>query len=511
MILDTFYLLFQSNSKDLVVGAKDAEKATDNLENKLKETEGVSTKLAGSFSGLIGAASGAIGAILSVSAVISGIHAATEYSHAIGQVSDQLGYSTEVLDAWGGAVEKAGGSASYFYSTVKTMDNALKEMAKGGDAEAAKAFKKLGIHIKDNHKKAREFIDLLPEIAKSFEGLSKSKSDELGSKMHLDSGTIMLLQKGGKEVEALIGRQKELGLVTQKDAEIAEKFKAQQNDTTHAFRSLFVSIASDVLPIFEKIYKFFESVAVYMRKNKDLVIGSVIGISVALLALVDVGKLLNIVFSKWLIIIPILAAIGSSIGLIYEDFVVFRKGGESAIGDIVKKFPELKDMLDLIGQAIDAVTGYFKEMNLTPFTALVKVLNVILEVIGAIYKAAKPLVSVIGAVADFAGENIAGNTENRNIADQLNKTTEENNRKRKLIQGTASAIGSFDRSSLSLQTPNSISSSSSNSNKTSNVTTGPITINTQATNSDEIANAFSQNLKKQMDHAQSNYDDGVLA
>lgn len=511
MILDTFYLLFQSNSKDLVVGAKDAEKATDNLEKKLKETEGVSTKLAGSFSGLIGAASGAIGAILSVTAVISGIHAATEYAHTVGQMSDQLGYSTEVLDAWGSAVEQAGGSAYYFQYTVQTMDIALKEIAKGGDAEAGKAFRKLGIHIKDTHGKAREFIDLLPEIAKSFEGLSKSQSAALGYKMHLDYGTIMLLQKGGKEVEALIARQKELGLVTKQDADIAEKFKAQQKDTAHAFRSLFVSISSDVLPIFEKIYKFLEWVAVYMRQNKDLVIGTVIGISVALLSLVDVGNLLSSVFSKWLFIIPILGVIGNALGLVYEDFVVFRKGGESAIGDLIKRFPELKEMLDLIGQAVDAVSGYFKQMNLTPFTALVKGLNLVLELLLAVYKAAKPLVAVVGAVADFVGENLSSNTENRNLAEQFNKTADQNDRKRKLIEGTANTIGVFDRSSLSLQTPNSISSNSSNSNKTSNVTTGPITINTQATNSDEIANAFSQNLKKQMDHAQSNYDDGVLA
>src|SRR5579872_231095 len=148
MILDTFYLLFKADSKDLQKGAKEAIKTTEDVNRALKTTDDISNRLGSSFAGLIGHASGAITALLSVSAIMGGIEKATEYTHNIGLMSAQLGYNSEVLDAWGGAVEKAGGSAYYFQYTVQTMDIALKEMAKGGDAEAAKAFKKLGINIK---------------------------------------------------------------------------------------------------------------------------------------------------------------------------------------------------------------------------------------------------------------------------------------------------------------------------------------------------------------------------
>lgn len=44
-------------------------------------------------------------------------------------------------------------------------------------------------------------MGVLPELAESFEKLSKQESAALGQKLGLDQGTIMLLRRGRREVE----------------------------------------------------------------------------------------------------------------------------------------------------------------------------------------------------------------------------------------------------------------------------------------------------------------------
>lgn len=510
MILDTFYVLFKSNSDDLKKGGEDAIKTTKKVEESLKSAENASDNLGKSFGGMIAKASGALTALISVGAIMGGIHAATEYAHSIGQMSHQLGYSAEVLDTWGAAVEQAGGSAYYFQYTVQSMDIALQEIAKTGEGEAAKAFKKLGINIKDADGNARQFIDLLPDIAKSFEGLSRAQSSALGYKLGLDYGTIQLLQKGGVEIDELIKRQKELGVVTKRDTEVAEKFTMQQKDTSRAFRSLFVSISTEILPIFQKVSKFFETFAITLREHKDVVIGGVLGIATAVSAylipslyrLVTAGKLINGVFAKWFLIIGVLAAIGTAIGLLYDDFMVFREGGDSLIGDIVKEFPELKEIFDAIGDAINWVIGLFKEFNISPLTIIAQGLKGILHVITSIYRGLKDGIELFSDLKNLGGAAVDW---------VINKVTGNDNSEGKNARSVANSISDLDKNAISSQSSTSIVNGAQSKNNTSNVTTGAITINTQATNPDQIAGAFSNSLKKQMAFAQSNYDDGVRA
>jgi len=90
MILDTFFVLFKSNSDDLKKGGEEAVKTTGKVEKKLKEAESASDKLGKSFGGMIKQASGAITALFTVGAVIAGFKNAIEHIDTIGLMSRQL-------------------------------------------------------------------------------------------------------------------------------------------------------------------------------------------------------------------------------------------------------------------------------------------------------------------------------------------------------------------------------------------------------------------------------------
>lgn len=539
MIFDTFFVLFEADNKNLKKNAKETEQIVEKTHKELVKTDEATKRLSHSIGEMVSHATGAIAAILSVSAIEQGIHAATEYAHAIGLMSDQLGYNSEALDAWSGVVEKASGYAGagyYFQYTVQNMDIALKDIAKTADGEAAKAFRKLGIHIKDSDGHARKFLDLLPEISRSFEKLSKSQSSALGYKIGLDFATIQALQKGSKEIDELIKREKELGLVTKHDTEVAEKFKNQQLDTNHAFRSLFVMLGTDILPSLEKVYKFFEGVAIYLRSHKNLITGTIIGISVAVTAYLipsiyaaaRAGTLLNGVFSKWFILIAVIAAIGVAIGYIYDDFMVFKSGGESVIGDLVAKFPEIGEAIEYISEAISWLWGLLKKLGVVSFDLLIGTLKFIAHMIVSIVKGFKAGYDLLKKIGNVTGITKAVNYVVNKIKNSDNEV--ENERKKLGYYNNPEEIkeiGDYEKSknildeaaskeniNKNLPLPlvnNSLTNNASNVNKTTNVTTGPITVNTQASNPDDISKAFSNTLTGHISHAIDNFSDGVKA
>jgi hypothetical protein len=66
-------------------------------------------------------------------------------------------------------------------------------------------------------------------------------------------------------------------------------------------------------------------------------------------------------------------------------------------------------------------------------------------------------------------------------------------------------------SPISTQTSNSISNASRVSTRSTSVSTGPITVNTQATDAEGVAGALGTTLGAQMRQATSTFDDGVEA
>ncbi|HXF28969.1 MAG TPA: phage tail tape measure protein, partial [Chlamydiales bacterium] len=210
MILDTFITLFKADTQELKKGVKEADDVVDKLEKKLSTSDEAATKIGNTFRSLVQTAIGPVSAFLTLGSIIGGIRAAEQYSESIGKISKVLGYSAEAIDSWSGAVERAGGSASSFQSTVASVDSTLQGLSKNVYNDAAKAFQHLGINVKEADGSVRNFMDILPELAEQFGNLSDQEAADLGKKIGLDYGTVMLLQKGQKEVDALIAREKEL-------------------------------------------------------------------------------------------------------------------------------------------------------------------------------------------------------------------------------------------------------------------------------------------------------------
>lgn len=488
-ILESFYLLFETNSEDVEKGTSKAKGAADKLNKSLADTKDTSNKLGSSLLNIAHQFTGALLGSLSLGGILAGIKSAADYANELHKASKTLGESVESLDVWGKAVEKNGGTAQGFVQTVKTLTQGLQQVDANGMRPAAQEFSKLGISITNSQGKLKSATELLPSLAAAFEKLSKAKSFSIGRSLGLDEATILLLQRGRREVDGIILKQKELGVVTKQDAEIAAKFNEQWEDTKHSFSSLFTLVATSVLPAFTSIANAFEKVAVFFRKHSDFIVGSLIAIGSALLYVVVPAVISTLAaFAPFIII-------GGLFALIYDDIQNFLKGNASVLGDIVAKYPIVLDIINMIARgfkilkadfiaAFKGVGELLSSIGLGVTLDWQKVFEFIkagLEAIGSAYQSVK---SFIG----FGDTKITGE-----------------------LTSAKNAMALANSTPISSISSNSILANKYNNSKTTNVQTGTITIETQSTDAKGIALDISQALDKQLSLTQANFDDGLLA
>jgi methyl-accepting chemotaxis protein len=435
-ILETFYILFKSDSKEVKKGAEEAKKSTEDLAKSLDKVNTGANRVGESFVGMGRSIAGAAAALLTVGAVIGNIKEAYKYTLGLDQTSKALNVNIETLDAWGRAVQKNGGTAQGFQSSIQSLA------------------KNLNIRNSDA-------IRMLPMLADSFKRVGADRSMRFGQSIGLDQATIMLLQQGRREVEAVINRQKELGTVTQRDAEIAGEFNDKWTDMTFAFRMMWVQVGSIVLPILGKIVDGFTEVAKSLQKHANFIIGAFIGMGAAILFFTAPLIAANAVVIGIGIAIAVAIA---AFALLFEDIVAFVNGNESAIGHLIKRWPIVGEVFKTVFQGIrDTINSVIESFKFL-FAAIEKVGSLFSQK----WKDAHPFFGTIPAM-----------------------------------------MNEVDNNPLGSQTSNSILNGGNT--KSTSINTGPITINTQATNGEEVSGALARGLRDQLRQATGTFDDGVLA
>ena len=432
-ILESFYILFKSDASDVKKGAEEAERSTKKLNESLKTVDTSSQKVGKSFLELARAAAGFISVGLAAHVVLRGLSEANEYALKLGDASRALGVNAEELDAWGNAVKRTGG-------TVEGFQNSLKGLADHFGTSASIALK------------------TLPQLADVFSKLSRFRALQYGKILGLDEATILLLQQGRREVEAVIQRQRELGVVSQQNIEDSRKFRIAQNELDTSFRGLYLTLSTTLIPIFTRFYNFLVPIIQYITLHKDAVIGAFIGIGIA------AGLMLLPFIIANATIIAIGAAVVGLIALFaiaYEDIKAFLEGNNSLTGDVLKKWP-------LIGGTIRGVAN---ELHL-----LKKQLEFVLK-----------LFSLLG---DFVGK-IFGTAKELKV----------------VLQGQ-SLIDLMGNSPIASQSSNSIFSSSA-FQRNQTINTGPISIQTQEDSAPAIGSALGKGLKEHLWQANNQFADGV--
>jgi hypothetical protein len=304
---DTFYTLFTSMGADNVLRDEERlKRANDDLEKSFKNSDKQSNQFSSSLHRLGEEIISFITVGASLTATLGGIKGALNYAVDIDTASRTLGVNVQALDAWGNAVQRTGGNLQTFESSLRNLAENL-----GRTGEIA--------------------IQILPQLADNFQKLGRFGALRYGKMLGLDEATILLLQKGRREVDAIIARQKELGLVTKYDAEQARKFNFAWQDATHSLRVALLDTALAFLPLVLALLKDFTTTAQYFSQHSDVIVGGLTAIGLAAaFATLKIKSLRKGVLSL---------TGAAALGVIYEDIKAFREGKPSFIGDVNKKFP----------------------------------------------------------------------------------------------------------------------------------------------------------------------------
>lgn len=354
-ILDKFYLLFESDASKLDKGLEESRRKAKQTTEEIKKTDEAAYKLGESIGKAIRQLGGFVAGYLAVRTLADSFWQAVHAADKLDETADRLDVNIETLSAYGDAVKIAGGTLEGFIGSIESLNNNLAMMEVTGKSRAAPFLKQLGIDMEAAGNKGKTAMDLLPQIAGALEDMGKQEGAALARKLGLDAGTIMLLQQGRRGMEDLIRRQKELGVVSKEQGEIAAKWNDQLDDSRHALRSLWLEIATATLPVLTWMAKKFEDIAVWARENKTFLVGLMIAIgsAVAIFAvppLIAMAVAALAAAAPFILLAAIVGAIATAFALLYDDVVNFMEGNDSLIGQIFDKYPAVREAVDNIGE-----------------------------------------------------------------------------------------------------------------------------------------------------------------
>jgi len=234
--------------------------------------------------------------------------------------SRNLGDSASNVNAWSNAAELAGGSAGGLQSTLDKLSMAQTELEITGSSSLVPYLSSLGIAFGAGISPAQQLLELSDRFAR----MDRTKANNLGRTMGIDQGTMNLLLKGRPEVELMIKRQKELNDVNTKQTEVSERLTKAFTEGKQSFSSFGRELMMAVAPALEKALALFSALGEWMRENKEFV---EIFLTIVAVGLGAIGAAL----------IPInmvavgVLALGAAIAALYQDYQVWKRGGDSLI------------------------------------------------------------------------------------------------------------------------------------------------------------------------------------
>lgn len=314
--------------------------------------------------------------LLGLSVVITGFAATTalmvkgaaDEAAELEKLSEKTGLSTDALQEWGYAAQKAGGDASAVQKDLAGLQE--KFMTTGKSAEK-----------------------MLLDLSGRMEGMSGQKADALGKAYGLSDDTISLLKKGKEGVEDLRKEAHKLGGIIPADSiKKAAEFKRQMGELQFALHGITTQAAIAMIPALSRVVEIFkgwlETNREWIRLGLEALMGGIVsgferfwavltkvtGIFDPLLNAIKplLGDLdlmeevthlvtgaltgLLVIFSPVIAKVLLVGAAVTAIAWAFEDFFTYLEGGDSVIGGLFEAFqqrwPDLFAAIQSVGQFI---------------------------------------------------------------------------------------------------------------------------------------------------------------
>ena len=435
----------------------DTKQAQNNL-NKLQNTFTELLKIGGSFAGLFSLSSLANSFI--------------ETNKRVNNLSQSLGENYEEIQAWGNIIKNVGGDVASFEGTFTTLNTGIQQIAINGNGSLLPVLNRLGVSVKNNNGEFKKGTDILKELSSAFSKMSNSTAQGFGKMLGLDSGTINLLKQGSDNLNSLLEKQYKLGLYSEKDGKIAIQFSNSINDLKQSLTSVMAVFIRTVLPILQKFNELMLNVALFIRKYEFFItLSTIFAFRLAPAIFSTIKAFLSLKSSTaWLLIL------GTIIAGLIDDFIIWKQGGDALFGSLYDWLSKNKWAIDLLATTFASFIGLFAISKIVNFgnalnnmiagadkTISASKLGLLLTMFSAGYKIGDFVVGKIKDSIDKDIDNI-GNQFKRGVSNEEIQALLNNPRRQKILEERRQ-----------------------NNTNNNSVSINKIEIQTQATNSQEIA------------------------
>jgi len=247
-----------------------------------------------------------------------------------------------------------------------------------GVGSGVEAFGLLGISTTGANGQVKSASNLLKEVSGRMQGLGRARQIELADKLGLRD-SMRLLQLGPQAIEEMTTKAKALGETTAEDAKVSAEFNDALVDLWSATKHISRLFTRVLAPIMKEMVGTFTDwwianrkiIEQNMPKWVDQFTTAIKLLSVALGAFLAMRVLTHlyqmIVLMRGLtlatlaanaafFLLPsLLSALALAFGLLVEDAKTFFEGGESFIGDMLKKYPQWTDEINTVASVLATV------------------------------------------------------------------------------------------------------------------------------------------------------------
>lgn len=549
-VLDTFLIMFEADAHKLHQGLGEARKEGAQAAEQIGKLDLQALKLGENFLGMAKKAAGLLGVGFSLAAIAHGIKETANETEALRKLAEQLGSTADAVDEFVDAGSLLGVESKTSEEGLRSLSRAVEDTALGL-GRAKKVFEELGVTVLDVHGKALPTTEVMGKLAEKFKTMERGAQIRVMERLGLDPALLKIFNS---DLAMLQGRMAQIDQATKFNLDTAIKKSKEFTKVSKDlgvevqsirmfFEKFFAALNVQAMPLMtaglKKAGEILNSVFNFVTRHSDFVRGALIAISGAVMyfllpSLIAAGAAAFTAMAPFLLIGAVVAGLIGLFALAYDDVVNFMDGNDSAIGEISRRWPVMGQIirdtlawLFVLGNVAKAVFGLLVDLIDDPeqawqnfldamssglnglqekfpeFVAQIKAVQLALTdaaewVVNAWSKVVSILEKVAAAIK-FATELIPNLS--RGVSSLLGWD--------KLVGFMSSGKSQLETYSRAPMAATSSSAISNMTNRSSNMSIGDVTIQTQATDAAGISRDIHRSLESQYRQAANGFDDGV--
>lgn len=334
----------------------------------------------------------------------------------LGDFADLNQVSAAAVEQLGYAAQLNGSSLEQMKSSVAGLNRVMGE-AVLGVGRGALIFQRLGFSAKNADGSVKSLEEMLGDISEKMQGMSRQAQIAMAEKLGLDASLVPMLAKGKEAIHEYREEAEAFGGLSDDDFKAAGDLQDSIDRTRFAFESFTKSIAVGLMPqmkvAIDGFLEWFKANNKLVRSGIDnflqVLVSFIGGVWNATKGVIDAVNTLVEKFGGWNMVLrvtigylglmtatkvgewaiemakgireavgafkgfsallagfeiwPILiGAVVVGIGLLIDDLMAFREGGDSVIGGLVEQFPELLPIINEVSDAFGAFFTYLGEL-----------------------------------------------------------------------------------------------------------------------------------------------------